>query len=189
MGAGRPIPGASARGFRPAQPRVAQGVQRAALHRQDGCTVALHASQPAALGGGLPADRALAVSRVLCRAVRRAARGSPHYPRATGCSQRPMSDCGQASPSTAAITASPPTCQRRHRRPGSASRCSVLLPQPDLPTPDRRRSAHDPPRTARPAHAAAWRGAGQGRHRLRRCRRGASPRALNRPGFPGGSNF
>ncbi len=90
----------------------------------------------------------------------------------------------RAGPSIAAITVIPPTCRSRHRGPRSASRCAVLLPQPDLPTPNLRRDACRPPRAARPPHAAARRGAGQGRPRLRRCGRRPSPHALHMPASP-----
>ncbi len=91
-------------------------------------------------------------------------------------------ECGQASPvRTSRYHRHPAICRCRHRRPSSALRCGGSTAQPDLPTPNLRRDAHDPSRTACPAHAAAWRGAGQGRPRLRRCRRRASSRALHMP--------
>ncbi len=131
-------------------------------------------------------EHSLRHPRVPRCASRRTTRRSPRRPGATGHSRRPVPRVRAGEPvrpwplpppslRSAAVNIAD---QAPHR--GAAG----LLPQPDLPTPHLRGDAYGPPRTARPAHAAAWRGAGQGRPRLRRCRRRASPRASLHAGKP-----
>src|SRR5579872_6448619 len=60
MGAGRALPDLDDCGGPAAGVRLAGRVQRAALDRADGGTVALAAARPAALASGLPADAAVA---------------------------------------------------------------------------------------------------------------------------------
>ncbi len=64
-------------------------------------------------------------------------------------------DCGQASRPVHSRyhPTQPADLPCRHRRPGSASRCGGSTASTQPATPDLRRDAHDPPRTARPAHA------------------------------------
>src|SRR5437868_7975837 len=65
MGAGRPVPDPAARRCRPAAPRLARGVQCPALVGAHGGALAAAAARYAPVGGGLPADPALAARRLL----------------------------------------------------------------------------------------------------------------------------
>src|SRR5438045_9692189 len=65
MGAGRPVPDPAARRCRPAAPRLARGVQCRALVGAHGGALAAAAARYAPVGGGLPADPALAARRLL----------------------------------------------------------------------------------------------------------------------------
>ena len=55
-----PLPGARSRRRSTAHPRPARGPKRAEVDRADRLCLALHATRLAALGGGLPADEAVA---------------------------------------------------------------------------------------------------------------------------------
>ena len=61
---------------------------------------------------------------------------------------------------------------------------TLLLPKRLLLPAHLRRADVRSPRVSRPAHAAAGRSAGAGRHRLRRCSRGAAPEAPAHAGEP-----
>src|SRR5438445_13660552 len=68
---------------------VAGGLQRLALHRQDGWAVALNAARPAELAGGLPAGAALVGCRLL-----RGDRARPADDPAPGRRPSPPAECG-----------------------------------------------------------------------------------------------
>src|SRR5215212_7384315 len=60
-----PLPGTPPRGRPSARARPARGPQRAEVDREDRVCLALHAPRPASVGGGLPANAAVAQSRCL----------------------------------------------------------------------------------------------------------------------------
>src|SRR5215203_709326 len=60
-----PLPGTPPRGRPSAHPRPARGPQRAEVDREDRVCLALHAPRPASVGGGLPANAAVAQSGCL----------------------------------------------------------------------------------------------------------------------------